>query len=172
VLKLVLLFTIVPLVELWLLLVLGEHIGFLPTVLLTIFTAFLGGFLAKREGRRVFREWRQALSEMRVPEEGVLSGVLVLVGAVMLVTPGILTDLTGLLLLFPPTRKLIAGVVRRRLENRIESGTLGGSGFTVKVVDLGSMGAVDVEDEVGGGHPDVIDVEGQSVEEDDRKLLQ
>lgn len=165
--KLVLLFTVVPLVELWLLLFIGGHIGFFPTVALTIFTAFLGAFLAKREGRRVFHEWQKAVSELRVPDEGVLSGILVLVGAVTLVTPGILTDITGLLLLFPPTRRRIADVLRKRLESKFKSGSSSSSssgGFSFQVIDFGAGRFADDEDDADYGRPgEVIDVEGHAV---------
>jgi len=180
--KLVLLFTVVPLVELWLLLFIGDHIGFLPTVALTIFTAFLGAFLAKREGRRVFHAWREAVAELRVPDEGVLSGILVLVGAVTLVAPGILTDMTGLLLLFPPTRRRIADVLRKRLEDKFttRSSSLhrsrgSGDGWGFKVVEFGGAGFSDR----GGAHAEdgvidveaeaVIDAEGHSVDDDAQK---
>lgn len=171
--KLLLLFTVVPLVELYLLLYLGSFIGFWPTVAIVLVTGVLGAMLAKREGLRVFRRWSDALREGRMPEEGVLGGVLVLVGGVLLVTPGVLTDVTGLLLLFPPTRRFVAERLRRYAERRIAGGQL-------HVVSYG-MGGFEA---VGGGpfggmrarapgtssapraprNPSVIDVEGEVVD--------
>ena len=118
--KFVLLFTVVPLVELYLLTLLGEAMGFWNTVLLVVVTGLVGGWLAKLEGRRVWHKWQQSLSAGKLPEEGVVGGVLLLVGGVLLVTPGVLTDLTGLLLLIPPTRALIANkLVRPWLKGRM-----------------------------------------------------
>lgn len=170
--KLLLLFTIVPLVELYLLLFIGDLVGFWPTVAIVASTGALGAWLAKREGLRVLGKWQAALAESRIPEEGVLGGVLVLVGGVLLVTPGVLTDFSGFLLLIPPTRRIIAGFVMRWVERRVAGGSvqvvsygLGGPrphsrgpGFAAEAAHRGprvpSMGSViDVEGEV-------IDVEG------------
>jgi UPF0716 protein FxsA len=117
-------FTVIPLVELYLLLAMGRQFGFWPTLGSVLLTGLLGTVLARREGVRVLREWQRSLSQGRVPEEGILGGVLVLVGGVLLVAPGVLTDVTGLLLLFPPTRRLVAAGVRRMLERRVASGRL------------------------------------------------
>jgi UPF0716 protein FxsA len=154
--KLLLLFTVVPLVELYLLLFIGDVVGFWPTVGIVLFTGVLGAWLAKREGLRVFRKWQEALAEYRMPEEGVLGGVLVLVGGVLLVTPGVLTDLVGFLLLVPPTRRLVAAVVRRRVERRIADGS-------IHVVTYTSAGTVGRR---SAAPPGVIDVEGEVVEEE------
>jgi UPF0716 protein FxsA len=117
-------FTVIPLVELYLLLAMGRQFGFWPTLGSVVLTGLLGTVLARREGVRVLREWQRSLSQGRVPEEGILGGVLVLVGGVLLVAPGVLTDVTGLLLLFPPTRRWVAALVRRVLERRVASGRL------------------------------------------------
>lgn len=115
-------FVVIPLVELYLLLWVGSLIGFWPTVAITVVTGLLGGGLAKREGMRVYRQWRAALDEMRAPETGIVEGVLVLLGGALLITPGVLTDITGLLLLVPVTRRPIAARVRRAVDARIASG--------------------------------------------------
>lgn len=120
--KLFLLFTILPVLDLWLLLRIGGAIGFWPAVALVIGTGLLGAALARTEGFRVLRSWQTALAEGRLPEEGVLSGVLVLVGAALLVTPGVITDVVGLLLLFPPVRRLVAATLRRRLAGQVAAG--------------------------------------------------
>jgi UPF0716 protein FxsA len=153
--KLLILFTVVPLVELYLLLFIGDLVGFWPTVGIVLFTGALGAWLAKREGLRVYRKWQEALTEYRMPEEGVLGGVLVLVGGVLLVTPGVLTDVVGFLLLLPPTRRLIAGVVRSRIERRIADGS-------IHVVTYTSEGTVRRR---SAAPPGVIDVEGEVVDE-------
>jgi UPF0716 protein FxsA len=121
---LLLAFTVVPFIELYLLLAIGRQVGFWPTVGGVLLTGLIGAWLAKKEGLRVLRRWQESLAQGRMPEEGLVGGVLVLVGGVLLVSPGVLTDFVGLFLLFPPTRRVIAGLVRRRLERRMANGTL------------------------------------------------
>ncbi|HEX5748278.1 MAG TPA: FxsA family protein [Archangium sp.] len=121
---LLLAFTVVPFIELYLLLAIGREVGFWPTVGGVLLTGVVGAWLAKKEGLRVLRRWQESLAQGRMPEEGLVGGVLVLVGGVLLVSPGVLTDVVGLFLLFPPTRRLVAAVVRRRLERRMAEGTL------------------------------------------------
>ena len=166
---LALLFLVVPLVELWLLLTIGGAIGFWPTFAIAIVSALVGGYLAKREGLRVFRAWSTAMAQMRVPNEGLASGLLVLVGGVLLVTPGFLTDITGLLLLFPPTRRIVASAVRKRIERKMRDAAEGKSsgGWNVRVVSFGGMG----ESPRRRVEPDVIDVEGEIIEEEPERRL-
>lgn len=169
--RLALLFTVVPLLETYLLVVLGGLLGFWPTVGIVLLTGVVGAWLAKSEGLRVLRRWQEALAGGRVPEEGVLGGLLVLVGGVLLVTPGVLTDVVGLSLLFPPTRRRVAGWAKRWAERRIERGQ-------VRVV---SMGPTVRPMQVVHGPPlrrpvgrrvraGVIDVEGEVLEVDGRPV--
>jgi UPF0716 protein FxsA len=122
--KLFLLFTLLPFIDLWVLLEIGRAIGFWPTVALAVGTGIAGAWLAKTEGLRVVRAWQRALEEGRMPEEGILSGMLVLAGAALLVTPGVITDVIGLVLLFPPTRRLAAEGLRRYLTRRMREGRI------------------------------------------------
>jgi UPF0716 protein FxsA len=122
--KLLLLFTVVPVVELYLLITLGQHVGAGPTIALVLVTGLVGAWLAKREGSRVLRSWQEAMARGQAPREGVISSLLVLVGGVLLVTPGVVTDATGLLLLVPWTRRLVADAVRTRVERRLTVQTL------------------------------------------------
>lgn len=118
---LVLLFVVVPMADLYLLTLIARATSLWVAVGLAIGTGVLGGVLAKREGLRVWRRWQAAMRDMRVPDEGVISGVLVLVGGVLLVSPGVLTDVAGMLLLIPPTRRFIAERIRRRVDVRLGS---------------------------------------------------
>lgn len=127
-------FTVVPLLELYLLIGIGRQVGVLPTLGMVLVTGLIGAWLAKREGMRVIRNWRMATSQGRLPEDGILSGALVLVGGVLLITPGVITDVMGFLLLIPVTRRFIAARLRRGLERKMQAGTLrvrhfGGVGF-------------------------------------------
>lgn len=161
---LLLLFTVVPLVELWLLLFIGDHIGFWPTVGIVLATGILGATLAKHEGLRVVQRWHEATARGELPEDGVLGGLLVLVGGIFLITPGVLTDVTGLLLLFPPTRRLVAGFVRRRFERGLSSGA-------VRVTQVGGAQVFTWGTGMGASGPSVIDVEGADVTEERRPKL-
>lgn len=117
-------FIVVPLVELYLLVGIGREIGLAPTLGYLLVMALLGASLAKREGRRVMRNWQAATAQGRVPEEGILSGALVLVGGLLLIVPGVITDVLGFFLLIPPTRRWVVGRLHRALERRMQAGTV------------------------------------------------
>lgn len=117
-------FAALPFVELYLLVLIGRELGFWATLAMMVAAGLGGAVLAKAQGRRVLREWQTALSEGRVPQEGIVSGLLVLVGAVLLITPGVLSDVIGLFFLLPPTRKLLAFWLRAVLTRRIARGQL------------------------------------------------
>jgi len=119
--RLFLLFTLVPVIELYLLISLGSVIGTLPTVGLVLATGFAGAWLARREGARVLREWQGAVNRGELPREGLTSSLLVLVGGVLLITPGVLTDVAGFLLLIPPTRRAIAAAITRRVQQSLDA---------------------------------------------------
>ena len=152
---LALIFLVVPFVELWILLRVGDWIGFWPTVGLVLAEALVGAWLAKREGLRVLKDWQAALAQMRLPDEGITSSLLVLVGAVLLATPGFISDIAGMLFLIPPTRKIAAGLIETYVKKRLDRG---GSAFDFRVVT--PRGAY--------GRRRVVDVEGAVVE--DREL--
>ncbi len=111
---LVLLFIIVPIAELALLIQVGQAIGVWWTVLLLIADAVIGSWLLRSQGRLAWQRFNAALAEARVPHREVIDGVLVIFGGVLLVTPGFLTDIFGLLFLFPPTRIVLRRLLVRR----------------------------------------------------------
>jgi UPF0716 protein FxsA len=129
-----LLFVVVPVVELMLLVKLGQVVGLLPTVALVVFTGVTGAWLARAEGVRVFFQFQRELASGRLPGQAMLDGISVLVGGAFLVTPGVLTDFVGFSLLFPPTRRWLQRGVKARLERQIADGT-------VQMVTMGSWGA-------------------------------
>src|ERR671921_1803707 len=114
-LLLVLLFIVVPIVELFVIIQVGEAIGVLPTIALLIADSILGSMLMRSQGRAAWRRFNAALAEGRIPHREVLDGVLVIFGGALLLTPGFLSDIFGVLLLLPPTRAVIRGVLVRRL---------------------------------------------------------
>ena len=99
--RLLILFTVVPLVELALLIKLGNLIGLWPTILIVIATGVLGAALARSQGTRTVGAIRAELAQGRAPTESLINGLLILVGGVVLLTPGLLTDLLGFSLLVP-----------------------------------------------------------------------
>lgn len=122
--RLALLFVVVPILELVLLIQIGQVVGLLPTVALVVFTGVTGAWLARAEGVRVFFQFQQELTSGRLPGQAMLDGISVLVGGAFLLTPGVLTDLAGFSLLLPVTRRWIQRRVRKRLERGIADGSI------------------------------------------------
>lgn len=118
---LALLFIGLPLVELYLLLQVGEFIGGWNTVALVFVTGIIGVTLAKAEGLRLLGEIREQLEQGQLPEESLLSGLLLVIGGAFLLTPGILTDLFGLSMLVAPLRRAFAGRLRQRFAGQLET---------------------------------------------------
>lgn len=124
-LRLLLLFTLVPIAELAILVQLGEAIGLAATLLLIFATGVVGAWLARREGARSWWEVRRRLSRGRLPADQLLHGLMILVAGALLVTPGVLTDAAGFLLLLRPARARLLRLVRAWLERQVESGRAG-----------------------------------------------
>jgi len=118
---LVLLFIVVPLVELFVIIQVGGAIGVLPTIGLLLLDSILGSVLMRSQGRAAWRSFQAATAAGKAPAREVLDGALVIFGGALLLTPGFVTDLLGVLLLLPPTRAivrrmLLGGVARRMLD--------------------------------------------------------
>jgi len=131
--RLAVFFIVVPILELVLLIQLGQVVGLWPTLGLVVFTGVTGAALARLEGLRVLYHFQSELAAGRLPGQALLDGISVLVGGAFLLTPGIITDLTGFALLFPPTRRWIQRRLRRRLERGLAEGT-------IRVVTMGPSG--------------------------------
>jgi UPF0716 protein FxsA len=116
---LVSIFIVIPLIEFALLIEIGRRLGTLETLLLIFGTGVVGAYLARLEGFRILYSIRRDLDRGQVPTEHVFDGVLVLAAGIVLITPGLLTDIAGLLLLFPLTRRPVKLFLRRRLESRV-----------------------------------------------------
>jgi UPF0716 protein FxsA len=117
-LRLFLLFTCIPLVELYLLLQIGSVIGALNTILLVIVTGVLGAYLAQQEGLRTLERIRLLMARGEMPGQPLIDAMLILVAGFVLITPGILTDLLGFLMLVPASRAHIRRWIQRRLERK------------------------------------------------------
>ncbi len=109
--RLLLLFTVVPLVELYLLIAIGRWVGAVPTIALVIGTGLLGAALARWQGLGVLRRVRDDLDHGRPPTDALIDGLLILIAAAVLLTPGLITDTIGFVLLVPASRAF----VRRRV---------------------------------------------------------
>ena len=119
---LVALFVLVPLAELAVIVVIGKSLGVLATLLLLLVFSISGAWLAKREGLAAWRRFQLALAEGRVPTREVADGAMVLAAGALLLVPGFLTDLLGLVLLLPAARafarRWVPSVARRRASRR------------------------------------------------------
>jgi UPF0716 protein FxsA len=118
-LPLVLLFIAVPIAELAVIIQVGQAIGIWWTIGLLIADSVLGSLLMRAQGRAAWRRFNEAVQTGRVPAREVLDGALVIFGGALLLTPGFLTDVLGLILLLPPTRALVRRVLVRRLSHRM-----------------------------------------------------
>lgn len=109
--KILLLFTVVPLLELTLLIYIGQSIGVIPTVLIVFITGVLGATLARDQGLMVIRDFQVTVEKAQVPAMNMMEGLLILIGAALLVTPGLITDVVGFALILPSSRKMVAHYV-------------------------------------------------------------
>ena len=120
--RLALLFVIVPLLELALLIKMGQWVGSWPTIGLVVFTGLTGAWLARMQGLRTMWRLRHDLANGRIPGQAIMDGMAVLAGGALLLTPGIITDVIGFGLLFPGTRHAIQKRIMARLERYIQEG--------------------------------------------------
>ena len=138
------LFVVIPLVELAVILQIGGIIGAGWTIVLLVADSILGALLLRVQGRRVWTQFRLALEQGRWPGDEVAQGALVIVGGTLLLTPGFVTDVVGFLLLLGPTRRLVSGLIRRRITGGMIGGTRrpgdgGGSdveGLDIEVIEI------------------------------------
>ncbi len=119
--RLILLFTIVPLVELSLLIELGRQIGLGSTIAIVILTGIIGASLARNEGFIVITRIRTDLNMGKIPTESLLDGVIILAGGLLLLTPGLITDVIGFLALIPVSRHYIKEFMKRKFKQKIDS---------------------------------------------------
>ena len=101
------LLVIVPLLELWVIIEIGSVIGALPTIMLLLAFSFCGALLVRREGRSAWQKLTNRINSGQIPAKETADGALVVLAGALLLTPGFLTDLCGLLLLLPAVRGLI-----------------------------------------------------------------
>jgi UPF0716 protein FxsA len=118
----VLIFILVPIAELYVIIKVGEAIGLIPTLILLLLDALLGSMLLRHQGRAAWVRFNRALAENRLPHKEVFDGVLIIFGGALLITPGFITDIFGLILLIPPTRAIVRAVSSRMVRRRMVMG--------------------------------------------------
>jgi len=153
---LVVLFIVVPILELWLIIEIGGLIGVVPTLALLLADALLGSLLLRHQGRGAWRRFNQALAERRFPGREVADGLMIAVGGTLLLTPGFITDVFGLFLLIPPTRAIARSLLRRFVSRRFV------------VVGVGGMAGRAGADR--GGRPYDFDGTAEEIDSDDPQL--
>jgi UPF0716 protein FxsA len=175
---LVLLFIVVPILELWVIIEVGSAIGVVPTLALLLADALLGSLLLRHQGRGAWERFNKAIAERRFPGKEVADGLLIAIGGTLLLAPGFLTDIVGILFLVPPTRAIVRGLLKRIAGKRIL--VMGGpAGAAYGAASAGSRayghargpGAPGTDGNSNGSRSD-YDVEGtaEEIDEDDPQL--
>ncbi len=118
-LRLFLLFTLIPVVELALLIEVGSRIGVAPTIAIVVLTGAIGAWLARTQGLHALRRLQDTLRAAQFPGEEIFDGVIILAGGLLLLTPGFLTDILGFFALVPGTRHLLKTFVKRQVQGRM-----------------------------------------------------
>lgn len=119
--KLILLFTLVPMIELALLIKIGQYVGVIPTILLVAFTGILGVSLARSQGYKIIKRIKIYLNQGKMPADDLIGGLLILIGGTMLLTPGLLTDLTGFSLILPGSRNFYTRFIKKWFKKYMRS---------------------------------------------------
>jgi UPF0716 protein FxsA len=122
--KLLLLFTLIPVLEIYVILQVGELLGALPTVGLIILTGVAGAYLARTQGFEVVRRMQSELNHGQLPADPLIDAAMVLAGGLLLLTPGFCTDIVGFSLLVPATRGLLKKTVSDYLKRQVEEGRI------------------------------------------------
>jgi len=123
-LKLFLCFTLIPVLELYLLIKVGTVIGGLNTILLVILSGFVGAWLARLEGMNTLIRLKMNLQQGLMPAEELLDGVIIFIAGLVLITPGFITDIMGLLLLWPVTRNRLKKFLRKKFDEMQTQGNI------------------------------------------------
>lgn len=115
-LKLFLAFTIIPFIEIYLLIKIGSYLGAFNTVIIVILTAFFGALLARYQGFKTMLRVKESLERGEMPAEELMDALLILLAGIVLLTPGFLTDLAGLIILVPSTRLMFKRWLRKKFD--------------------------------------------------------
>jgi UPF0716 protein FxsA len=144
---LLLVFLVIPIIELYVIIQVGSWIGAGPTIALLLLSSVAGVWLVKREGLGAWARFRGQIEAGATPTNELLDGMLILLGGALMIVPGFVSDFVGLLLLVPPTRAVARKLVARRLQARFATATIGyggpGRSFTsTRVYDVQDVGDI------------------------------
>ena len=117
--KLFLAFTLIPFCEIYLLIKIGNHLGAFNTILVVITTGFIGAYLARLQGIKTMMRVRESLNRGELPAEEMLDALLIFVAGIVLLTPGFITDVAGIIILIPNTRAWFKRWLRRKFDQWI-----------------------------------------------------
>lgn len=121
---LLLLFTVVPALEIYLMIEVGSQIGGINTISIVILTGIIGASLAKSQGLSILQKIQRDLNKGALPADQIVQGFLVFAGGLLLLTPGFLTDLLGLSMVFPGTRHILVKFLKGKLEKGMQNGNI------------------------------------------------
>lgn len=121
---LILTFIIVPTAELALLIYSGQLLGFFPTVGLILLTGFLGAYFAKRQGTKAWLDLRNRMTNMETPGDALIDSFCILLGGILLIAPGFITDIVGFLLLFSWPRNLLRPFIQNWIYKKVQKGQI------------------------------------------------
>lgn len=120
--RLLMLFIFVPVIEIYILVKAGRHIGAMNTIALVILTGIAGASLAKSQGAQIIYKIRDALNRGELPGQELLQGAMILTGGILLLTPGFITDLFGFTLLVPFSRSFYTGIALDYFKKKFRNG--------------------------------------------------
>lgn len=119
--RLILLFTIIPLIELYLLIQVGKALGAFPTIAIVFLTGIAGGLLARGQGLSIYRQIRMDLQNGIIPTDSLLDGLFILIAGALLITPGLITDAVGFLIMIPGFRRWLRKKLKERFKQKFEA---------------------------------------------------
>jgi len=120
--KLLILFVIVPVTELYILIEVGKKIGSLTTIGIIILTGIIGAYLIKGQGFMILRKIQNDLNEGIMPGDSLIQGAIILAGGIFLLTPGFVTDIVGFIFLIPASRNIVKKYLLKWLKGKIKEG--------------------------------------------------
>jgi UPF0716 protein FxsA len=120
--RLILLFTVLPLIELYLLIQVGGYLGASPTIMIVLITGIIGGLLARSQGLSVQRQIRMDLQNGIIPTDSLIDGLFILIAGALLITPGMITDVFGFFLMVPRFRGWLKKKLKDYFKRKLESG--------------------------------------------------
>lgn len=132
---LIILFIAIPILEIYLLISIGSAIGVNLTLGIIILTGIIGSWLVRKQGLKTLQLINKDLAEGKLPADRIISGLLILVGGVLLITPGIFTDFVGFMLMVPGNRRILIKVIKEKFQTGIENNSSNFFFFNGKNID-------------------------------------